>query len=405
MFSKFQRFWITVLTACAILSGTLISDMPAEKPRTDFDRCKNVIFMIGDGMGFNSLNKTKAEKGVSLAMDTFPLQGGSKTRSANNIVTDSAAGGTALSSAVRTNNSFVGVYGYDGYDQVSHPMNLCELAKSQGKLAGVVTTDSTSGATPASFSAHAHDRGDEADITGQQLTGSLDLIWGTATASFSAETAQENGLTCIYNKADMDALTEGTRSFGQFTDAVWHTEALPDMPTITEMTVKAIDLLDDDEDGFFLMVEGAHIDKNNHSNNAEGMEDALVAFDLAVKAALDYAAADGDTLVIVTADHETGGITLKDGEYVYTTGGHSGVNVPLLVYGCDNFIENGQAIDNKEVARRVACVMGEKNFPIRVEQPGADLDFVKEWDPFEPVGTALEYVYAVCDYLVQLITD
>ncbi|MBQ7688199.1 MAG: hypothetical protein IJT27_03160, partial [Clostridia bacterium] len=75
MFSKFQRFWITVLTACAILSGTLISDMPAEKPRTDFDRCKNVIFMIGDGMGFNSLNKTKAEKGVSLAMDTFPLQG------------------------------------------------------------------------------------------------------------------------------------------------------------------------------------------------------------------------------------------------------------------------------------------------------------------------------------------
>ncbi|MBQ6066345.1 MAG: alkaline phosphatase [Clostridia bacterium] len=370
MFASVLSLLINYFIVFSILFTSVGRNLPTEETRTDFDQCKNVIFMIGDGMGFNSLNKTKAEKEIdTLAMNTFPLQGESQTRSADNIVTDSAAGGTALACGIRTNNGFVGVYGYDGYDLVNHPMNLCELAKSQGKTAGIVTTDSTSGATPASFSAHAHNRGDEEDITFQQLRCDLDLIWGAATASFSEETASEYGFTSIYNKADMDALTEGSRSFGQFTDSVWHEVANEGMPTMTEMVVKAIDLLDDDEDGFFLMVEGAHIDKNNHSNNAEGMEDALVAFDQAVQAALDYAAADGDTLVLVTADHETGGITLKDGEYVYTKDGHTGVNVPLLVYGCDNFIENGQAVKNKEVARRVACVMGYNSFPHRIHEP------------------------------------
>ena len=372
MFSVFLSRVTLFFTLFVIMFETFLMPVPPDERRTDIAPVKNVIFMIGDGMGFNSLNKTKAEKGIDkLAMDTFPLQGASQTRSADNVVTDSAAGGTALACAIRTNNSFVGVYGYDGYDLYSHPMNLCELAKSQGKMAGIVTTDSTSGATPASFSAHAQDRGDEEDITFQQLRGKLDLIWGTGTASFSEETAMEYGFECIYNKADMDALTEGTRSFGQFTDSVWHETAKEGMPTMTEMVMKAIDLLDDDEDGFFLMVEGAHIDKNNHSNNAEGMEDALVAFDQAIQAALDYAAADGETMVLVTADHETGGITLEDGEYVYTRDGHSGVDVPLLVYGCDNFIKDGQAIKNKEVSRRVACAMGSRSFPRRMNKPVA----------------------------------
>ena len=169
----------------------------------------------------------------------------------------------------------------------------------------------------------------------------------------------------------MDALTEGTRSFGQFPNVIWHEPAFEDMPTMAEMTAKAIDLLDDDADGFFLMVEGAHIDKHSHKNKGEEMKEALVAFDHAIQAALDYAAADGETLVVVTADHETGGIIKLGDQYVYTLTEHSGVDVPLLVYGCDNFIENGQSIKNKEVSRRVACAMGEKNFPRRIKLPVA----------------------------------
>ena len=220
---------------------------PAEEKKTDFDQCKNVIFMIGDGMGFNSLEKTKYEEGIdTLAMNTFPLQGESKTASANNAVTDSAAGGTALATGVRTNNSMLGVYPYDGNDLSSHPQNLTEQAMALGKLAGVITTDSTSGATPASFSVHTSDRGNEEDITFQQLHGDLTVMWGTATASFTEADAEENGFECIYDKASMDALTEGTRSFGQFRDAVWHQTGINGMPTIAEMTVKAIEIILDE---------------------------------------------------------------------------------------------------------------------------------------------------------------
>lgn len=353
-------------TFLLIMQGLFITPVINEN-KTDFEGVKNVIFMIGDGMGFNSIEKTKAEEGVSLAMDTFELRGQSRTASANSIITDSAAGGTALATGVRTANGAIGVYMGDRDNIASHPMNLTELAIEMGKTAGVITTDSTSGATPASFSAHANDRDDEHVITPQQLAGDLTVMWGGTTSSFTAEAAEEYGWTAVYDKEDMDALEEGSRSFGQFTNALWHAEQTNGMPTLAEMTEKAIDLIDDDEDGFFLMVEGAHIDKNSHDNNGEGMKDALISFDDAIAVALAYAKADGETLVVITADHETGGILKIAGDYVYTSGGHSGFNVPLLVYGCDDFILDNQSIPNIEVARRVACAMGATNFPVRVE--------------------------------------
>ena len=362
LFTKFLSMFTSVVMFFEALFLVNVR-MPA---KTDYDQCKNVIFMIGDGMGFNSIAKTKYEDGIdNFNIDTFPLQGESKTRSFSNAVTDSAAGGTALACATRVTNNTVGVYPLEVNALVEYPMNLTELAISQGKLAGVITTDSTSGATPAAFSSHTSDRGNEADITSQQLHGGLTVCWGAATASCTESIAQQYGFEYIYDKASMDALTEGTRSFGQFTADVWHNYHNAGMPTLAEMTAKAIDLIDDDEDGFFLMVEGAHIDKNSHSNKGDGMKDAMKSFDAAIGVALDYAKANGDTLVIVTADHETGGITFIDGEYKYTKTSHSSANVPLRVYGCDNFMENGEVMKNKEASRRVACVMGCKEFPIK----------------------------------------
>lgn len=357
---------IAFFTSLLLLFQGMLGITDAGRNKTDFQEVKNVIFMIGDGMGFNSLEKTKHENGVSLVMDTFELNGESRTSSADNIVTDSAAGGTALATAVRTANGAIGTYLTDRNNKASHPMNLTELAISMGKLAGVITTDSTAGATPASFSAHVADRDYEDQITPQQLASELTLCWGTKAGSFTPEAAAEYGWTHIYDEASMDALTEGSRSFGQFTDALWHTESPEGMPTLAEMTEKAIDLLDDDEDGFFLMVEGAHIDKNSHSNDGEGMKDAVMSFDAAISVALEYAKAHEGTLVVITADHETGGIQYVSGNYVYTSGSHTAANVPLLVYGCDDFINDGQSILNIEVARRVACAMGEPNFPIEV---------------------------------------
>lgn len=366
---------MTILSAIMAAIMTVLASFGFVQPKidyktdykTDFSECKNVIFLIGDGMGFNSIEKTRFDTGATLdGFDAFTLRGESKTHSANSPVTDSAAGGTALATACKTNNDFIGVYPDDGLVLISQPMNLAELAVSQGKLAGVVTTDSTSGATPAAFSAHTLSRKDEEKITTQQLESDLTLMWGTETASFTTAKATENGFVTVTDKTSMDALTEGSRSFGQFPNDLWHASQSNGMPTLTEMTEKAIDLLDDDDDGFFLMVEAAHIDKNNHNNNGDGMEDALLSFNSVITYALDYAKEKGDTLVVVTADHETGGITCKNNEYVYTTGNHTGVNVPVLVYGCDDFMKNGEAMENIEVSRRVACVMGEDNFPIDV---------------------------------------
>lgn len=358
--SKIISAIYSVLMAIILFFQSLFGLAPESK-------IKNVILFIGDGMGFMSIEKTRVETGESLALDTFEVKSESQTASANSSVTDSAAGATALACGVKTNNSCVGVYPDDVYAKNSYPMNLTEFANANGMKTGVVTTDSTKGATPAGFSAHTDDRGNKYAITDQQIASNIDLIWGEETSSCKKSEVESAGFAYITDLESMSALEEGSRSFGQFTDSLWHSTNENGMPTLEQMTNKAIDLLDDDEDGFFLMVEGAHIDKNSHSNNGEGMKEALLSFDAAVEAALDYAKKDKHTLVIVTADHETGGITLENGKYVYTTGGHTGVNVPLLVYGSDDFVKEGEtSMQNTEIPRRIVEALKKEGFPATV---------------------------------------
>ena len=173
--------------------------------------------------------------------------------------------------------------------------------------------------------------------------------------------------TGISTKSEMEALTPGERSFGQFSWDTWRT-TIPEgdeSPTLVEMTEKAIELLDNDN-GFFLMVEGAHIDKNSHrtENGVDFPEkrsdaaESVKGFDNAIRAAVEYAREDGETLVVVTADHETGSLYLDDGEYRYHSGSHSNANVPVLVYCCDDLIPQGEAVPNKSLPKRVAEKLG-----------------------------------------------
>ncbi len=331
---------------------------------------KNVIFLIGDGMGFNHLEKTKQERNISLAMDTFDIRGASMTRSLSNAVTDSAAGGTALATGERTYNGGIGVYMFDPLCQFSYPKNITELCAERGMMTGVITTDETSGATPASFSAHSSDRGNTEDITNDQLTSDIDIIWGTANDVATKRAAKENGFEFITTYDEMMALEEGSRSFAQFTNNLWTLEQSDaNTPTLSQMTEKAIDLLDDTDEGFFLMVEGAHIDKHSHSNDDASMTEALEEFDKTIQLALEYAEKDGETLVVVTADHETGAIVLNaDGTYSFTSGSHSDANVPVLVYGSSNIINAGEILNNYEIPIRIAYALGfeEEEFPYEV---------------------------------------
>ncbi len=366
---KFLAWFMSVLVTLGTTFG-FFAEPTTTAPEDYYDgNIKNVIYLIGDGMGFNHLEKTKAENNVSLAMDTFEIKGSSMTRSFSNAVTDSAAGGTALSTGIRTSNGAIGVYPLDLNSKYSYPKNITELCMEMGKLTGVVTTDSTSGATPASFSAHSSDRDNKEDISDDQLASGINLIWGAANGYVTEDAATESGYDYIANYNEMMALEEGSYSFAQFSGDLWEPESTSEgTPTLEEMAVKAVDILDDTDEGFFLMIEGAHIDKHSHNNDGEKMKRSLISFDNTIEAMLEYAKADGETLVIVTADHETGAIKLKNGEYKYNSGSHSAANVPVLVYGTNKLIASGETLNNYEIPTRIAYILGadETTFPLSI---------------------------------------
>ena len=325
---------------------------------------KNVILMIGDGMSFNNLEATKLYKTDGyLAMEKMPVKASSDIDSYIVPGTDSAAGGTALSTGIRVWINSVAVFPFLPYapDDISVPITLCELAKTRDMAAGVVTTDETSGATPASFSAHTIARGNEEDISNDQLVSGLDLIWGGESESINRENTAANGFTYINSETDMNALTAGSRSFAQFSfsDMKYCTNK-HDTPTLEEMTNKAIEILSADEDGFFLMVEGACIDKHAHDNDMDNMVLSAAEFDKAVAAALEFAKKDGETLVVVTADHGTGGVKndKKTGEFYFTSDTHDLTDVPVYVSAEDAGFIPGKEVKNRQIPVQIARVLG-----------------------------------------------
>lgn len=324
---------------------------------------KNVILMIGDGMGDNTLAVTKATRNVELNLDKMPVRGHSDINSFIIPATDSAAGGTALATGIRVWVNSVAVYPFAPFnvDDTPVPITLCELAKTRGMASGVVTTDKTTGATPSDFSAHVYSRNLDEDICADQLVSDIDLIWGGASSYINKENTAANGYTYVGSETELNALQPGSKSFGQFSfDDLKNVTNEYDTPTIEEMTKKAIEILSADEDGFFLMVEGACIDKFSHSNDFDGCTKSVIEFDKAVGAALDFAQKDGETLVVVTADHETGGIKYneKTGEYYYTSDTHTIVDVPLFVSATDAGFTDGKEVKNREVSVQIARVLG-----------------------------------------------
>ena len=367
---KFLSWFMSVLLTLGTTFGFFVPPTTTSAENYYDSNIKNVIFLIGDGMGFNHLEKTKAENQVSLAMDTFGIKGASMTRSFTNAVTDSAAGGTALSTGIRTANGVIGAYPLDKHSKYSYPKNITELCMEMGKLTGVVTTDYTSGATPSSFSAHDPDRDNADTISDDQLASGVNLIWGNANGYVTESAATANGYEYVADYDEMMSLEEGGYSFGQFSGDLWEPESTSEgTPTLEEMSLKAVDILDDTDEGFFLMIEGAHIDKHSHSNDGEKMKRALISFDNTIKAMLDYAKEDGETLVVVTADHETGAIKYKNNEYKFTSGSHSAANVPVFVYGSDKLIrDGGELLNNYEIPTRIAYILGadETTFPTAI---------------------------------------
>ncbi|MCL2494126.1 MAG: alkaline phosphatase [Oscillospiraceae bacterium] len=325
----------------------------------DYSEYKNVILLIGDGMSQVHVDAAKADGAESLIMETMPVRGESRTWGWPGIMLpDSASGGTALACGIDNIINQVSVFALDPLMLIATPATLAELAIENGRLAGVVTTDTTSGATPATFSAHAGTRNNEKKISEDQMASGIHLIWGAASESITEAGLAAGGYELITTRTEMLALEEGSWSFAQFDyGELANLSDEKDTPTLAEMTVKAIDLLDDGA-GFFLMVEGAHIDKHAHSNDLEATVAHVLEFDLAVAAALAYAAEHPDTLVLVTADHETGGLKLQNGAFVFTSTGHTMANVPVFVSATDAGFTDGGAWKNRRIGVQLGRVMG-----------------------------------------------
>lgn len=324
---------------------------------------KNVILMIGDGMGDNTLAATEATRNVELTMKKMPVYLHSDIDSFLIPATDSAAGGTALATGTRVWINSVAVYPFSPFsiNDINVPITLCELALMNGKATGVVTTDKTSGATPSSFSSHTYARDNEEDICADQLKNGFNLMWGAKSESINEENTASNGWTYVDNADELMALEAGSRSFAQFnSDDLKYVKNEHNTPTIEEMTEKAIEILNADEDGFFLMIEGACIDKHSHSNELDNCTLSTVEFDKAIAAALEFAEKDGETLVVVTADHATGGIyySEKSGEYKYMHDTHDLYDVPVFVSATDAGFESGTEVNNRQIAVQIARVMG-----------------------------------------------
>ncbi|MBN1932264.1 MAG: alkaline phosphatase [Desulfobacterales bacterium] len=325
---------------------------------------KNVIIMVPDGCDETVQTVARWFKGENLQLDKMQ-GGGVKTHMADSIITDSAAAATAFACGHKTSDGFVGVGPsleglLSGYEPTADPYtpiaSVLEAAKIKGMATGIVVTCRISHATPAGFASHVSSRAWDNDITEQMVYNNIDVVFGGGARHLIPEDSyytttfgdvwkgkrtdgddliqilRDRGYAFVDNTEDMQAQSGG-KVWGLFDDS--HME--PDIdrqyfakhqPSLAEMTAKAIELLSQDRDGFFLHVEGSQVDWAGHANDPIYMVTDFLAFDEAVKIACDFADRDGHTLVLAFPDHNTGG--MKIGHY-YTPMGYTKTKIEDLV--------------------------------------------------------------------------
>ena len=273
---------------------------------------KYVFFLIGDGMGVPQRQLPELVTGEKLLMNQFPVSASTQTASATAEITDSAAAGTALSAGVRTNNGVLGL------DPEGKPVQtIAEFALKQGYKVGILSSATLNHATPAAFYAHVAGRGQADDISADLIRSNFDFFGGNGLdASKGSKPAYDLVREAGYNVVNVRTAEELAAVKVEGKTYIYRTfgEVLADREkgvfTLADVTAKAIEALDNPE-GFFIMVEGAQIDWRCHSNCPAGAVAEAIDFNEVVKVAYAfYEKHPEDTLVIVTADHETGGLAI-----------------------------------------------------------------------------------------------
>ncbi len=330
--------------------GQIVS-MQYKKPR-------NVIVMIGDGMGAIDIeltekyNKNKCFD-FGLALNQIKHTGFATTYSANSAITDSAASGTALATGVKTNNNYVGMSA-DGKEIT----NVSEIARQKGKKVGIVTNDSIVGATPSAFTVHNISRNNSAQLAQSFLDFMPDVLIGQGYSTFSSLDLSQVFYAKEFLKfgptLNKDPLCE--KPFVGFFEEDILADASNTLAYATEI---ALNRLKNNDKGFFLMVENAATDKAGHAQLINGKVNGVVTFDRAVAVVLKFMKENPDTLLIITSDHETGGVRMPIVGYetltneLLTTNNHTGVDVRTFAVGYGSEYFSGKTVDNTDIAKFV----------------------------------------------------
>ncbi len=359
------------------------------------NQVRNVILFIGDGMGLSHLTAARINllgPDGRFHLERMPVTGLVATHAADDLITDSAAAGTALATGVKTTNGSIAI---DANGQ-GHP-TILEAARDAGLSTGLVTTTSLADATPAVFASHVRSRGMKAEIALQMLRARVNVLFGEGEYFYpktdprserkDAENplalAKELGYMIIDNKEDLPN-AEANLLLGLFEDLTTdrmkpEKQSPAHTPSLAELTDKALALLSRNEKGFFLMVEAEGVDHGSHVNRPDYFIAHLKNFDAAVKAGIDFAQQDGRTLVLVTADHETGGLNIIGGspvggqfEVAWATDRHTGQPVPLFAFGPHALRFTGLK-DNTEIPKIVAELLKLDHFSKNFSPPEVEI--------------------------------
>ena len=346
--------------------------------RSESNLLRNVIFCIGDGMGFEKVKAAgmyaHGEAGT-LSFEAFPHQGEVKTHSADSPMTDSAAAATALATGFKVNNGVLSTaLPGDGRELYT----LLEHSRDQRKSTGLVSTTFITHATPAAFGAHNPERSNLVEIAGDYLNYTRpNVLLGGGGNGMSVDAAEAANYTIVTDRQELLTLDTENLSLvsGQFgdTNLPYEYDGLGDLPHLSEMAATALDILARNPAGFFLMIEGGRIDHAGHSNDIERNVCETIEFSKTLRVVMDWSQGRNDTLIIVTADHETGGLQVLENNGAgnfptvsWSTEGHTSTNVPVYSWG-PNARQIDGVMDNTDLFNVVHNGVGRLNPVVRTD--------------------------------------
>jgi alkaline phosphatase len=366
--------YLTWTVLLLIIGGSTSSKMSrgasAGSPNSPGGNAKNVVLLIGDGMGLAQISTFYTDKKQWSGFDEFPVIGFQKTHSSDHLVTDSAAGATAMACGKKTFNNAIGL------DSTGAPCKtILEEAEDVGLSTGLIVTSSIVHATPAAFLAHCSSRNNYEDIAKDYMNTEVDLLIGGGKQYFDRRKKDDLDLVenlerrdyAVYDyfNQELEKMTLSPKKNFVFFTADNQPLPASHMRTYLPYAARAgMNFLNQrSEKGFFLMIEGSQIDWACHANRPNLLLTEMEDFDNTIRQVLEFARRDGETLVIVTSDHETGGVGLNQGntrnrpEYAFTSNGHTATMVPVFAYGPGAALFSG-IYDNTAIYQKMRKALG-----------------------------------------------